>query len=1118
MKNSSTAFRFFIASCFLITSMMFVLAAPAAQQSSQKQSLRQREMNAARQLMEYHHRQSLSQKKALGGELSSVRPRVGISLNRTASTNSSIFFYDNFESGAHTWTTQLYGGTTDDLWHRTTLNSSSPTHSYWAGIDGQGDYNTGNIINTALVSEPISLTGAIGSVKLMFAENYETEQGWDDCMVDASTDNGTTWTHLRGGYGAAPSGSSGGWTITSLDLTPYAGQTILIRFNFYTFDAKFNNFPGWFIDDIVVFDQGGIIEGRKFFDVNNNGVKDPGERGIKDWIITASGPVSLTTTTNVRGHYLFTLPLGTYTISETFEPNWTQKYPLSGTWTINLSTPDSVVDSIHFGNYTQASFINGTKFNDINRNGTFDGGDTVLPNWKIVLSDTNGNALDYDMTDSLGQYSLFIFQPGVYVVSEVGKQGWVESFPISESYRITIPDLNTVSNGNDFGNYFDDSVNTLMGQKFNDVNRNGIKDEHEPGIAGITIKLSGTKSRTVKTDSSGYYQFLSLPAGNYKIKEIPQQGWWQSFPESTYSVTCYSGELIDTLDFGNYAISTGSINGMKYNDLNGNGGQDGGETGLSGWTMNLTGTTYFGSSVFSSATTDLSGNYSFSGLWPGKYNLSEVFRTNWRQTQPDHLQPYTINLGVEQILNGLNFGNHRDSTFSLAFRTFLPESLALARDAAGKHKPVAVKPTRIQFAFAVVDTSSGPQQMDLLTTKFTVPVKDSVVLNRPATQTWNLKMTSVTFNFAAPVLSGDSVIFSGIGIKPKLETLGKTFWTNNSAKRVLVTGTNTQNLLLYPEPNAINVVQLTGGGLKVGLGGPHSVVHGTWKDVMKSLIDSHDRMQSGDPRCLAIYTNKRPIKNQQRSLTPTQENNKLFAEAIALQTNIIASDLEITPGGFGNLIFDQGTGTDSLHPFNGKSIRAIAAMLDEFMSSAKDTARTSVCRDSGALAYLSAEQIYETIRLIDSSFSGPLDTIGFATGLSLTPVKALSVVPIFRLDTSTANASSNFAHAVPHGIPDVFTLNQNFPNPFNPTTEIDYYLPAQSYVTLKVYNILGQEVATLVNREMMDAGSYQLQLSSATLNMASGVYFYRISAETVVGEDNPVKQVFTDVKKMILLK
>jgi hypothetical protein len=90
------------------------------------------------------------------------------------------------------------------------------------------------------------------------------------------------------------------------------------------------------------------------------------------------------------------------------------------------------------------------------------------------------------------------------------------------------------------------------------------------------------------------------------------------------------------------------------------------------------------------------------------------------------------------------------------------------------------------------------------------------------------------------------------------------------------------------------------------------------------------------------------------------------------------------------------------------------------------------------------------------------------------------------------------------GIPSVYELNQNYPNPFNPSTKIQYAIPAAGFVTLKVFNVLGQEVATLVN-EMQNVGAY-----SATFrveNIPSGVYFYTLRA----GE-------FTSTKKMVVLK
>jgi Ice-binding-like/Secretion system C-terminal sorting domain len=92
--------------------------------------------------------------------------------------------------------------------------------------------------------------------------------------------------------------------------------------------------------------------------------------------------------------------------------------------------------------------------------------------------------------------------------------------------------------------------------------------------------------------------------------------------------------------------------------------------------------------------------------------------------------------------------------------------------------------------------------------------------------------------------------------------------------------------------------------------------------------------------------------------------------------------------------------------------------------------------------------------------------------------------------------------------PEVFALSQNYPNPFNPSTTIRYSLEKSGMVSLKVYNILGQEVATLVN-DRQDAGSYSVPFNTmqGKANLASGVYFYRLDAGS-----------FVSIKKMILMK
>jgi hypothetical protein len=95
-----------------------------------------------------------------------------------------------------------------------------------------------------------------------------------------------------------------------------------------------------------------------------------------------------------------------------------------------------------------------------------------------------------------------------------------------------------------------------------------------------------------------------------------------------------------------------------------------------------------------------------------------------------------------------------------------------------------------------------------------------------------------------------------------------------------------------------------------------------------------------------------------------------------------------------------------------------------------------------------------------------------------------------------------------------YTLEQNFPNPYNPTTTIKYQIPELSFVTVKVYDVLGKEVTTIVDEEK-SAGSYEVEFSAIggsafggnATSLPSGIYFYRLKAND-----------FTQTKKMILLK
>jgi len=89
-------------------------------------------------------------------------------------------------------------------------------------------------------------------------------------------------------------------------------------------------------------------------------------------------------------------------------------------------------------------------------------------------------------------------------------------------------------------------------------------------------------------------------------------------------------------------------------------------------------------------------------------------------------------------------------------------------------------------------------------------------------------------------------------------------------------------------------------------------------------------------------------------------------------------------------------------------------------------------------------------------------------------------------------------------VPQTYSLNQNYPNPFNPTTTIRYNIPKSENVRISVYNVLGQEVAVLLN-EKVNAGNHTVEFKAA--NLSSGIYIYRMEAGS-----------FTSYKKMIIMK
>lgn len=139
---------------------------------------------------------------------------------------------------------------------------------------------------------------------------------------------------------------------------------------------------------------------------------------------------------------------------------------------------------------------------------------------------------------------------------------------------------------------------------------------------------------------------------------------------------------------------------------------------------------------------------------------------------------------------------------------------------------------------------------------------------------------------------------------------------------------------------------------------------------------------------------------------------------------------------------------------------------------------------------------FEEVITLDSTYAQM--KFGFEMGGSNADV-AIANVMLMETDeepTSIEGTDSEIPHAI--------TLSQNYPNPFNPTTSIDFTLPNTADVTLAVYNMVGQRVATLANG-MHSAGTHSVQFDAA--NLASGMYMYRLQSGN-----------FTITNKMLLIK
>jgi hypothetical protein len=363
--------------------------------------------------------------------------------------------------------------------------------------------------------------------------------------------------------------------------------------------------------------------------------------------------------------------------------------------------------------------------------------------------------------------------------------------------------------------------------------------------------------------------------------------------------------------------------------------------------------------------------------------------------------------------------------------------------------------------------------------------------------------------FAGTVAVNDTVVIKGRTIRPVSQVISK-LWLgpiSGSASAVNIFPRATKYEL--PMPNIANVRDdafargafVPTNGLVVGIPRPDSAKYFGWVRMMKGAdfsrsADDRTGYHAQTPRGFDLFANHRPFTKEQKNLAPSKQNNRLFGDIMALKFNIALSALRITPIGFGELRFVQnGSPLDSL------LVREIAAKADSMMTFYKNNPASYQMLDS-------------IVNKINYAFSGPIDTISWSDTLKIKGTRPLSAVSYLSPTNIAPAITVPLAQEISQDLPSKFDLYQNYPNPFNPTTTIEFNLTEPSFVTLKVYNMIGQEVATLFNNEQLEDGVQDVDFDAS--NLSSGVYFYRLTAHGIAA--NEIVSPATITKKMILIK
>ena len=734
-----------------------------------------------------------------------------------------------------------------------------------------------------------------------------------------------------------------------------------------------------------------------------------------------------------------------------------------------------------------AGSVSGMKWHDENANGIRDTLEPGLKDWTIIAS---GPAYRTTKTDSLGKYQFVDLPVGVYYVSESSVYQWTQTYPALGYHSITL-DSGSVMTNKDFGNFRSSGI---YGLKFYDANNNGVKDTDEPGLSGWQIKITGPETTSTVTASSGYYSFTNLRVGTYIVSEVldTTPGWSQTYPlGGTWAVNIDTGgSAFYDKNFGNYG-APGTISGKKFHDLNYNNAMDEGEPTLAGWSI------YISGAVYQNTVTDSAGNYTFINVPPGAYSVTEGSESGWEQTYPPY--SWEVNITPGSAATNKDFGNFKLPTAIESFSRLASETGGF-------------------FAYIPgVNTSDSSSIRRYENTALNIVqggITRSIGLVEPAEgprgSTLYLNITGSKTNFQ----SGTSVAISGGGISVTSVSIISPIQLR--AEVTLDAGAS------LGFRDVMTVTDLGGGEKDTAIGtGAFEVVE---LPVSPTIIGiSPPTGAIGDSLIVIVagasthFTNS-SVLNLGSGITVL---NVTALSSTSLRATIKISGTATV--GFRNVTITTGGETayeDVPGPFFVGSappafafiatISPSSAMQGDSLTLQITGSNTNFVDTLSSVSFSGSGIAVIAVNVISSTL---LDVV-----IKIDQFAALGYRDVF-VSTGEENAAALTAFNVVVSplevedeqarIPKTFALHQSYPNPFNPTTVVQFDLPKKAVVSLKIYDVLGREVAALVQQQSLEAGVHKVQFNASSLS--SGVYFYRLQADAA-------NETFIDLRKMLFLK